>query len=150
MTTWLLDHEADPNRQCLLDLTPLSLAVESAPISIINLMLSRGGDVRRGQLLHHAVERRSEAIEVLKLLIEKGAPINTTIYEDHPSWALFHFMDLGTPLHRAVELGKADVVSYLVRNGAKLSIKDGKGRTPLECAQRLNQREVIEALENGI
>ncbi|KAJ6084466.1 Ankyrin repeat protein [Penicillium sp. IBT 16267x] len=147
MTAWLLDHEADPNRQCVIDLTPLSLAVESAPISVIHLILSRGGDVRKGQLLHHAIERQSDIIEVLKLLIEKGAPINATAYEDHPSWALFQFMGLGTPLHRASELGKVDVVRYLISKGADQNIKDAKGRIPLECAQMSNHLEVIEALE---
>ena len=49
MTALLLDHGADPNRRCLIDLTPLSLAVESAPISVIHRMLSRGGNVQQGQ-----------------------------------------------------------------------------------------------------
>lgn len=147
MTTWLLDHEADPNRQCVIDLTPLSLAVESAPISVIHLILSRGGNVQKGQLLHHAIERQSDTIEVLKLLIEKGAPINATVHEDYPSWALFQFMGLGTPLHRASELGKVDVVRYLLSKGANQDIKDTKGRIPLECAQMSNHLEVIQEFE---
>lgn len=147
MTNWLLDHEADPNRQGVIDLTPLSLAVESAPVSVIHLMLSRGGNVQKGQLLHHAVERQVDTIEVLKLLVEKGAPLNATVYDDYPSWALFHFMGLGTPLHRASELGKADVVRYLISKGANLKIEDAKGRTPLECAEISNRWEVIEALQ---
>lgn len=48
-------------------------------------MLSYGGNIRKGQLLHHAIERQSDAIEVLRLLIQKGAPINSTICEDYPS-----------------------------------------------------------------
>ncbi|KAJ5494929.1 hypothetical protein N7539_000045 [Penicillium diatomitis] len=150
MVAWLLDHGADPNRQCVIDLTPLSLAVESAPVSVIQLMLSRGGDVRKGQLLHHAIERHSDNIAVLSLLLGKGAPINSTRYEDHyPSRALFSFMDLGTPLHKAAELGKADVVRYLVSKGANLNGKDAKGRTALEYARMLDQREVTHALEKG-
>ncbi|KAE8337821.1 hypothetical protein BDV24DRAFT_95187 [Aspergillus arachidicola] len=149
MTAWLLDHGADPNRQCVIDLTPLSLAVESAPISVIHLMLSRGGNVQRGQLLHHAIERRSDTIEVLGILIEKGAPINSAMYEDYPSWALFHFMGLGTPLHKAAELGKVDVVRYLISKVASQSIKDAHGRTAIECAHMSNQREVIDALDKG-
>ena len=147
MTTWLLDHGADPNRQCVIDLTPLSLAVESAPVSVIRLMLSRGGDAQRGQLLHHAIERPSDTIEVLRLLVEQGAPINSTVYEDYPSWALFHFMGLGTALHKAAELGNVDAVRYLIGEGADRSIKDTNGRTAIELAQMLNQRQVIEALE---
>lgn len=39
------------------------------------------------------------------------------------SWALFSFMGLGAPLHKAVELGKADVVRYLVSEWANVHIK---------------------------
>ncbi|KAJ5157095.1 Ankyrin repeat protein [Penicillium canariense] len=150
MAAWLLDHGADSNRQCVIDLTPFSFAVQSAPISVIHLILKHGGDVRKGQLLHHAIERRSDTIEVLRLLLEKGAPINSTMYENHyPSRALFQFMSLGTPLHKASELGKADVVQYLLGEGASQSIKDANGCTAMECAQMSSQWEVIEALTTG-
>ncbi|KAJ5577909.1 ankyrin repeat protein [Penicillium hispanicum] len=142
MVTWLLNHGADPNRQCVIDLTPFSFAVESAPLSVIRLILSRRGDVRNGQLLHHAIERQADTIDVLKLLIEKGAPINATMYEDHyPSRALFQFMGLGTALHKASALGKADVVHFLISKGADQSIKDTKGRTAIECAQMSSDRK---------
>ncbi|OJJ78186.1 hypothetical protein ASPBRDRAFT_191433 [Aspergillus brasiliensis CBS 101740] len=150
MTAWLLDHGADPNRRSVIELTPLSLAVESAPISVIQLMLRRGGDARKGQLLHHAIDRYSDNIAVLRLFIEHGADVNATMYEDHyPSRALFGFMGLGTPLHKAAELGKVDVVRYLVSEGANLSIRDANGRTALEYARMLYQWEVIQALEKG-
>ncbi|GKZ33980.1 hypothetical protein AbraIFM66950_004111 [Aspergillus brasiliensis] len=139
MTAWLLDHGADPNRQCVIDLTPLSLAVESAPVSVIQFMLRRGGDSRKGQLLHHAIDRHSDNIAVLRLLIEHGADVNATMYEDHyPSRALFGFMGCGTPLRKAAELGKVDVVRYLVSEGANLSIRDANGRTAGEYAQLFN------------
>lgn len=64
MTAWLLDHGADPNRQCVIDLTPLSLAVESSSISVIQLLLSRGGNARKGQALHHVIERDSDNIAI--------------------------------------------------------------------------------------
>ncbi|GES59634.1 ankyrin repeat protein [Aspergillus terreus] len=71
MTLWLLDHGADPNKQCSIDLTPLSYAVEQAPLSTVKLLLDRGGDVHKGQLLHHAVERQTDTIEVLGMLLER-------------------------------------------------------------------------------
>ncbi|KAJ5702733.1 hypothetical protein N7488_010281 [Penicillium malachiteum] len=149
ITAFLLDHGADPNKDCGIDLTPLSYAVQSAPISVINLMLNLGGDVKKGQLLHHAIERRSETIEVLKMLIENGAPINATMYQDHyPSWRLFYFMGLGTPLHKATELGKVDVVRYLLSEGADVTIKDANGRTAMECAQMGCQSEVVKLFAN--
>lgn len=149
MTAWLLDHGADPNRQCFIDLTPLSLAVEKASISIICLIFSHGGDARKGQLLHHAVERQSDTIEVLRLLLEKGVSLDSTAYEDQNSWALFHFMGLGTALHKAAELGKVDVVKFLLSKGANKGVKDANGRTPIECARMLNQWGVVEVLDEG-
>lgn len=57
MALWLLDYGADPNKQCSIDLTPLSYAVEQASLPTVKQLLDRGGDVHKGQLLHHAVER---------------------------------------------------------------------------------------------
>lgn len=142
MVTWLLNHGADPNRQCVIDLTPFSFAVESAPISVIHIFLSRGGDVRKGHLLHHAIERHADTIDVLSLLVEKGAPINAIMYENHyPSRALFQFMGLGTALHKASALRKADVAHFLISKGADQSIKDTNGRTAMVCAQISSHRK---------
>ena len=44
-------------------------------------------------------------------------------------------MGLGTPLHKADELGKMDVVIYLISEGADLDVKDTNGRTALDYAQ---------------
>ncbi|KAJ5491170.1 hypothetical protein N7539_002737 [Penicillium diatomitis] len=55
----------------------------SAQISVIQLMLSRGGDTLKSQLLHYAIERHSDNITVLSLVVEKGAAINSTMYEGH-------------------------------------------------------------------
>lgn len=147
MTAWLLDHGADPNRQCAIDLTPLSYAVESAPISIISLLLNHGGDIQKSQLLHHAINRQSETIELLSLLLGKGAAINATIKDHYPSWRLYYFMGLGTVLHRASELGKVDIVRYLISQGADPSITDANGRTAIQCAEKLKRREVIQELQ---
>lgn len=118
--------------------------MEIASIPVIYLMLSRGGNVQKGQPLHHAVERQSDIIEILGLLIEHGAPINSTMYEDHyPSRALFQFMGLGIALHKAAELGKADVVRYLISQ----TIEDTNGSTATGCAPLLNKWEVVEILE---
>ncbi|KAL4946923.1 hypothetical protein BDW69DRAFT_179461 [Aspergillus filifer] len=83
MTRWLLDHGADPNAQAGLDVTPLSMAAESASFSTIKLLFEHGADVRKGQPLHHATKRKSEITEVLASLLEKGAPLNEEIYENH-------------------------------------------------------------------
>lgn len=48
MTPWLLDHNADLNKQPryrYLDLTPMSWAVESAPPANVEELLNLGADV---------------------------------------------------------------------------------------------------------
>ncbi|KAJ5209136.1 hypothetical protein N7449_003515 [Penicillium cf. viridicatum] len=142
MTTWLLDHGADPNRRCNIDFTPLSYAVEHASLSIISLLLNRGGDVTKGQVLHHAISRDSDAVEVLKLLIAQGAPINGIMYQDHqPSWDMYFFMG-ETPLHKAVFFRKIDVIHYLLGEGADLDVKDARSRTAIQCADEDIRREI--------
>lgn len=150
MVIWLLDHGADPNQRCEIDLTPLSYAVKYAPVSNIKLLLGRGGHIHQGQLLFHALERKSETIDVLQFLLREGASLNTTMYQNHyPSWRLYFFMGLGTVLHKAAELGNVEVVRFLVREGIDQSIKDANGRTALECAKMLDKVEVVKVLEDS-
>ncbi|RAK97334.1 ankyrin repeat domain-containing protein [Aspergillus ibericus CBS 121593] len=152
MTTWFLDNGADPNARTVMDVTPLSWAVEGAPMSIVRLMVDRCKSFQNGQLLHYAVGRESDTIEVLELLMEKGAPLNAPMHIDHATFSLQCFMPLGTALHRAVELDKVDVVRYLVSKGADQSVKDAKdakGLTPIELARKLNKLEIIALLEKG-
>ncbi|GIJ98645.1 hypothetical protein Aspvir_000763 [Aspergillus viridinutans] len=111
MTIWLLHHAADPNRQCSIDFRPLSYAVDRAPLRTIKLLLDRGGDGRKGQLPHHAIDEQEDVVDVLAMLLERGAALNSKMYETHYfSWRLYYFMGLGTALHKAADLGKIDAV----------------------------------------
>lgn len=149
MTRWLLDHGADPNRQSFVDITPLSCAVADAPIHIIKLLLDRGGDARRGELLQHAIDRKEDAVEVLLLLLERGAPLNLLMYQNHPwSWRLFLVTGLGTPLHKATRLKKVGTVRYLLDQGADTSIKDSNGSTALDYAKQSNQLQIMKLLKS--
>jgi ankyrin repeat protein len=104
----------------------MSCAVKNAPMKTVELLLERGGDIKKGQLIHHTIERGSQdVIEMLDLLLQKGAQLNKRKYEDHwPSWNMLFFMGLGTPLHGATRARKLQVVDYLLRKGADLKVKD--------------------------
>lgn len=120
MVAWLLDHGADPNRQCSIDLTPLSYAVADAPTHIIQTLLKCGGDVQKGELLQHAIDRQADVVEVLTLLIQNGAPLDRTMYQNHHwSWRLFLVSGLGTPLHTAANRGNMDAVRFLFSQGGR-------------------------------
>jgi len=148
LVRWFILHGADPNATCDWDLTPLSPTVSDAPLCRIKYFLRVGKSIERGQLLHYAVLRKApDWTEVLTLLLDKGASINQIKYEDRPRtfWERSPF-GLGTPLHKAAELGRADIVSFPLKRGADRTIKDTKGETALEIAERHGNTEVIELL----
>lgn len=148
ITQWLLDHGADMNRRTGIDLTPLSYAVELAPLSLVEELLGRGGDVHKGELLHHAMDRSSDRVKVLALLLDRGAPLNTRMYEnDNASARLYPFMGLGTPLHKAVNIENVECVRYLIERGANINIRDTKGQSARELAEKLGNQDILKEFD---
>lgn len=127
----------------------MSCAVKNAPMKTIKLLFERGGDIKKGQLIHHAVERGLQDVtEILDLLLQKGAQLNERKYEDHwPSWNMTFFMGLGTPLHGATRARELQVVDYLLRKGADPKVTDSMDRTALYYASQEGLTEIIKLLE---
>jgi uncharacterized protein len=67
----------------------------------------------------------ADAIASLKLCLDAGADVNATDLQGD------------TALHGAAQKGYDQVVQFLVDHGAKLDVKDKKGRTPLDAANGL-------------
>lgn len=151
MVKWLVNHGADPNGCCDWDFTPTSYAVYTGSLEMIDYLFQRGAHPLRGQLLHHAVLRKStDALEVVRRVVEKGAPINAIKYEnDRKTYIEREPFGLGTPLHRAAERGKLDIVYYLLQMGADPMKLDSKGRTPRFWADKNGFTEVVRALEEA-
>ncbi|KAF7712530.1 Uncharacterized protein PECH_003069 [Penicillium ucsense] len=148
MTSWFLDHGANPNTRCEVDCTPLSFAVRNAPMSIIELLLDRGGDVGKEQLLQYAVCRDEELEDVISLLVEKGAPLNATMCQDGPTSMRFFPTSLGTALHLATEQRRTNAIRLLIHLGADTEVKDANGDTALELAQKWNKAEIAQLLRD--
>ncbi|KND86383.1 putative ankyrin repeat protein [Tolypocladium ophioglossoides CBS 100239] len=149
MALWLLSHGADLNKQTYIDLTPMSYAIQFAPPDLVEELLNRGGDVQRGELLQHALDRPADTVEVLGMLLDRGALLNATMYENHDaSRRLYPFMEFGTPLHKAAAMGRADVVRYLLGWKADATVRDAKGRTAMDCADRAGYDEVVGILKS--
>ena len=149
LSLWLLQYGADPNRGCDIDKTPLSVATQYASVHLVKIMIDDyGGDVSKGQLLHYAVHRDYDIIEALELLLDRGAPINQTMYANH-DWSRrwHHWLPLGTALHDAAGYGKLRAVKYLVKRGIDVSIKDSRGHTALEVANEFKHADIVEFLE---
>jgi ankyrin repeat protein len=152
MVEWLLDHKADLNARCDWDYTPMSAAVYSGPLEIIDYLLSRGADVHYGQLLHFAVIRdKPDTLEVVRRLVERNAPLNEIgcINEWEYCWTRAPF-GLGTPLHRAAEVGQTDVVKYLLEQGADpLKLCSKEKTTPRYWAEWKNNTETAKVLKEA-
>lgn len=148
LTLWFLAHGANPNAECGLDFTPLSVAVFEAPFAIIKLLFDRGGSTKHGQLLHYAVRRNhADRVEVLKFIISKGVSINDLMYQNRlDCYEQLKYFGIGTPLHEAAEQGKQDVVELLLAEGADPLIKDAKGELAIERAQRAGRSAVVKQL----
>jgi len=102
----LLEHGADPNARQKNGTTALMLAAG----------LGRGTGAFTKD---YATE--AELLEAVKVLIAAGADVNA--------------VDDGgeTPLHFGAQASD-DIVTFLADRGAKLNVKDNKGRTPVEMA----------------
>jgi uncharacterized protein len=88
------------------------------------LMLAAGAGWRTGETILGGLDYgpESDAIDAVRLCIERGADVNAT--DD----------DGLTALHHAVPRG-AGVVQLLVDHGASVETKDKRGRTPLNVAE---------------
>jgi ankyrin repeat protein len=137
---------------CSWDFTPMSEAMCLASLDTIKLLFDRGGNIKRGQLLHNAVQRASpDAPELVSSLLDKGISINEIQYQNHaPSWRDRFPFGLGTPLHYAAQEGKVELVKLLLSRGADPTVKNTKGRTVLQSAEFYRQAQVVELLQGNL
>ncbi|KAL4798354.1 putative hspc200 [Aspergillus venezuelensis] len=149
MTRFLLARGADPNKQCVVDLTPLSWAAEKATLSTIKLLFEHGADVSKGQPLHHAARRKSteETNETLAFLLDKGAPLNASMYENHPaSLEIYARVGTGPAIHQASLVGNLEAVRFLLGGGANPDIQDLTGRRAVNWAREAGHLDLVTLL----
>jgi ankyrin repeat protein len=149
----LLDHGADVNAKltklipprAVLDFpdvmmgegaTPFLRASKSADVPLMQMLLEKGADpkvvtkagvtalmVAAGMGHANTIRRGEQPIEAMKICLDKGVDINAATDKT-----------LNTALHAAAGQGTDDIVQFLADHGAKLDLKDNKGRTPMDVA----------------
>ncbi|KAK3921192.1 Ankyrin repeat and SOCS box protein 3 [Frankliniella fusca] len=116
----LQNAQVNPHSRTHIGETAAELAVISnASLPVVKLLLENGGrTVMRPYMLHVACFNGS--LDIVKLLVSSGCDIN--VHEE---------LNEQTPLHRAVEGDRQDVVQYLLSIGAKVNGGDSSSCTPL-------------------
>jgi uncharacterized protein len=152
----LLAHGANPNAQlakllpprAVLDFpdmylgegaTPFLRAAKSTDVPLMRLLLEKGADPKlttkehstavmmaAGMGYHKTIRGGEQPMEALQLCLELGLDVNA-------------INDRGeTAVHAAAGQGSDKIVQLLADKGAKLDVKDKKGRTPVDVALGIN------------
>lgn len=111
-------------------------------------MFDHGGSIEHGQLLHFtAIRGLPDCIDVLSYLLDKGAPINSVMYENSvDSYEQEKFSGLGTPLHSAAATGRLEMVDMLLSSGADPLTKNSRGKLAIEEAEYHGWNKVADRL----
>ena len=148
----LLDGGADINQQAGDGTTALIVALQNGDAAIAKRLIERGADVNSANgkgwtPLFLAVKNRSREIgtvpnpvidtaalmDVVKLLVEKGADVNarTKVRSDQYGATAFLREAGATPLLRAAYCADLEVIKYLLQHGANPHITTNDGTTAL-------------------
>ena len=118
--------------------TPLHLAVCSGDKSMVQILLQRGPDLEAtasngNKPLYDAAE--SGYIDIVKLLLDFNANVEA-----------FNIDKQKTAFYQAVENGHFTVAKTLLRYGADIDVRSPTGLTPLFCAVRRGDQELVRYL----
>ena len=79
------------------------------------VVFDHGGSTAHGQSVYHACDRTDpECVPILQFLVDRGAPVNNTLWEDRPDLASWANVGATTPLHNAAAAGNLDSVRFLL------------------------------------
>jgi uncharacterized protein (DUF433 family) len=141
MVARLIEYGADPKKAWI------GLAVQNERPKILRLLIDKGADLNlearldnfptNNEQMRTALQyaARYGRTESLKILIAAKADLNAQ-----------NSVTRRTALHEAVVGNQVDAVRRLLKAGAKTTLKDGEGRTPLQVAVRLERTDLARLL----
>lgn len=139
----LIDKGVDPNSYDKTGVTVLFMALDRNNKAIFKSLLDGGADVNRvyrdgnrSLLSASIIQTRREGDDITTMIIDSGAKLDA---QSEYSGS--------TPLHNAVLIQNLIIVKKLVYKGAKLSIQDKKGLTPLGLTRRPGYKDSRKGLE---
>ena len=146
---FLIENGADLNAVDSLGETPLQITIKKGQShqqiategqeNICQLLISLGANIElkdsdgNTSLLNAVknIENHFEHLDIVKMLIDKGASVNTANKENN------------VPLHYAKSKYVAEL---LLKNGAKTDIKNNQGQTPSDVAFQNKAQEVVKVI----
>ncbi|KAN0098923.1 ankyrin repeat protein [Hyaloscypha variabilis] len=152
-TRFLLQKGANPNGRYIFEKdTFLGAAARLPTPDMLNLLIQFGARLQGSHALRQAAQFRQ--ICNARRLLELGADVNevftrpvydTPYVEQEAIWGCaLHFAIKGGELNVPIQDSPAEMVQFLLDNGARTDILDGDGKTPLQIAQVTRQRDVIQ------
>lgn len=133
----------NPNVSPRSRMVPLIEACLCSDFEIVNWLIQAGADVNAQDFcamtpLLSALVTKTPNIDIIKLLIDKGADINF-------QWPSISSSGL-TALMAAARAGYKDVMILLINLGADINIQDANGSSALDYALRSNNFEIFRIL----
>lgn len=120
--------------------TPLLRAITKNRFDNVKFLVLNGADIHLKEnlgfdALNTAIYSRSNNFELIKFLFEKGADINTKTKRSG-----------NTPLHHASELGRIDVLKWLMAQGVDVNLMNNYTETPLHKAADQGHVNILKLL----
>lgn len=153
---YLLDAGADPDLPAYDGWSPLALAVYEVHPHPAKLLLDSGANphfvhgVSGENLLHVAVAKSGQGAnttQCVALLLRAGVDPNGKTKQGVETDSFYNVTVYSeTPLHWAAAYGDEATVKMLIDAGADVSIKDGRGDTPLVWSGRHRRHSAIRSL----
>lgn len=137
-----LAHGADPNRNLVDEYKSILAAVaEFSSVQMATLLVANGAQVKGSGALVLAAEEGK--LDMVQYLLDLGADVDEIGIENPVDER--HEEEVGSALHRAAYKGHENVARVLLEKGAKVELKDMRGRTALDLAHA-GKHEKLEAL----
>ncbi len=135
----LLDAGSQADCRTTWGATPLQWAARQGGEDVVQLLLERGADPRsvsNDGMTAFLAAIDSGHLPAARLLVDAGADVNARSPEVER-----------TPLHLAALRGQLDAAALLLDSGAEIDPADRYGMTPVQCAARYGNPEIVDLLK---